>query len=210
MTAKLVRVLLGAVALGACLPAAAACSGGADDGAAPSTSPPTRSPASGSGNAAHDTAPTPTPSPDAPVVLAPGEPASVSLGTVGGADARVDVTVTEVVRGDIEDLSAFELGPAARRSTPYYAHATVTSTGRASPSASHVPLWGLDSTGTVRPPADVIGSFRRCQPRPLPARMSRGESVRTCLIYLLPEGTRLEAVQYRFSGDHPPYTWPVR
>jgi hypothetical protein len=139
-----------------------------------------------------------------------GQPASLTLGSDRVQPARVDVAVTDVTRGDISDLSAFELDRAARRSTPYYASVAVTSTGRSSPSTSQVPLWGLDSEGTVRPPADVIGTFRRCQPRPLPQRMSRGESVRTCLIYLLPPETGLEAVQYRFHGDRPPYTWRVR
>jgi hypothetical protein len=206
------RALPAAAALAAVLTAATACAidtGGPTPADTPASASPTPSPA-----------PSPTPStraepgvtdhPQRPVVLAPGEPASLALASAGGARARMEVAVTDVTRGDISDLSGFELGPAARRSTPYYADVAVTSTARTSPAVTQVPLWGLDSEGTVRPPADVIGTFRRCQPQPLPEQLGRGETVRTCLTYLLPRGTDLEAVQYRFNNGRPPFTWPVR
>jgi hypothetical protein len=197
------RGLRGAVALATVLAAATACAIGTGDDTpaqAPTSASPTPSPAT----------PAKPARPQRPVVLALGDPASLALGSARGQDARLDVAVTGVTRGDIRDLSGFELGPAARRSTPYYAHVRVTASEPQRPSVSQVPLWGLDSEGTVRPPADVIGTFRRCQPQALPQRMSRGETVRTCLIYLLPQGTGLEAVQYRYNDERPPITWPVR
>ena len=69
-------------------------------------------------------------------------------------------------------------------------------------------LWAFDSEGTVRPPAEVVGAFHKCQNNPLPRKFTKGKSARTCLLYLLPKGTTLQAVQYR-SEDLAPYSWTV-
>jgi hypothetical protein len=125
-----------------------------------------------------------------------------------GQTSEVEVAVTEVTEGRIRDLSRFRLDAEARSSTPYYADIRVTNNGGADLGGRRLTLWGLDSAGTVLPPADVIGTFRKCQSDPLPRRFRRGDSARSCLLFLAPEGTTLEAVQYRFN-DRPPYSWPV-
>lgn len=189
------RVVLSA-AIAAGLVATAGCT--ADDGStAPAESPaPSSPPASVS----------PTPS---QVELALGEEATVTLQGKDGKSSEVAIAVTDVTEGRIRDLADFRLDAQARKSTPYYATVRVTNKGRADLGGRRVTLWGLDSAGTVLPPADVIGTFRKCQNRPLPSRFRRGDSTRTCFLYLAPKGTTLDAVQYRFNSDRTPYSWPV-
>lgn len=148
---------------------------------------------------------TPTPS---EVALEAGEPATVTLPGEGGGQAQVEVVVTDVAQGRIQDLREFRLDAETRTSTPYYADVRVTNAGGVDPARRSVALWGLDSEGTVRPPADLVGPFRRCQDEPLPKRFPDGDSARTCLLYLVPEGLTLDAVQYRFD-EQPPFSWPV-
>jgi hypothetical protein len=195
MTAMPGRRRVGPLVCAAALTSAlgTACTQGADDPAGP---PATPSPTS-----------TRTPS-EQPVELALGEPASFRLTSGPARGARVRVAVTRVRRGDIGDLSEFVLDAESRRSTPYYADARVTNAGGRRLADASVTLWGLDSEGTVRPPAQVVGRFTRCQGAAA-GRLGRGESVRTCFVYLLPRGSSLEAVQYRFN-DKEPYSWPVR
>jgi hypothetical protein len=162
-----------------------------------------------SGDAPPKPRPSPTASPTGPVELSMGESASVPLDPADKSSSQVDLAVTDVVQGDIRDLSEFELDRQTRRSTPYYADVEVTKGGTGDLTGRRVTLWGLDSTGTVRPPADVVGTFKECPPDPLPKGFTAGETAQTCLIYLLPEGTSLEAVQYRFQGGTAPYSWPV-
>lgn len=184
----------GAAVLAACLLATTACTGGDGGSAAPSprpSAPPTSA------------APTPT-----QVDLELGEPATFRLNGRGGESSRVRLSVTEVTEGKIKDLSQFRLDRQTRRSTPYYATVRVTNRGSGDLAGTQVTLWALDSGGTVRPPADVIGAFRPCQNDPLPRKFAKGESARTCLMYLLPQGSNLEAVQYRTS-DLAPYSWTV-
>ena len=170
----------------------------------------TAGPGTGDGDAGAETAgdrPSATPTPTE-VALDTGEPATVTLPAEGGEEAELEVAVTGVADGSIDDLSEFRLDEQAQSSTPYYADVRITNTGSADPSSRSVALWGLDSEGTVRPPADVVGPFRKCQDEPLPKRFTSGDSARTCLLYLVPEGATLEAVQYRFDS-RPPFSWPV-
>jgi hypothetical protein len=119
--------------------------------------------------------------------------------------------VTQVRRGRISDLRDFVLDARTRTSTPYYAIVRVRNTGNANLSGASVALWGFDSTGTVLPPARVRGAFERCQTRALPAHFTHGRQARSCLLFLVPRGARLTAVQYRFDDETtPPISWPVR
>ncbi|MDQ4084534.1 MAG: hypothetical protein M3165_01830, partial [Actinomycetota bacterium] len=157
-----------------------------------------------------DSAPAPTPRPAATPQqreLALGDPAAVTI-RVSGERARVRLAVTRVEERTTKDLAQFRLNARTRRSTPYFATVRVTKLGGGDLSGRQVTLWALGSDGTVRPPAEVLGIFRPCRSRPLPSRFAEGDSARTCLLYLMPRGTTLQAVQYRF-GDRPPYSWTV-
>jgi hypothetical protein len=197
MRARPARRHLGAAVLAVALASAAACTA-ETDGSAPEPSP-TETPRQ---------TPSPTRSAE-PVERAVGEPASITLRTGAGKRSRVRVAVTDVTEGRIRHLSDFVLDAQGRRSTPYYADVRVANTGGGDLSRARVTLWGFDSSGTVRPPAEVLGSFPRCQAQRAPKGFRRGDSMRTCLVYLVPQGSTLEAVQYRFSDDRPPISWPV-
>jgi hypothetical protein len=184
-----------AAALAVSLGSATACTA-ENEGSAPAPSP------------TETASPSPTPSPE-DVERAIGEPASFTLRTGSGRRSRVRVAVTDVTEGRIRHLSDFVLDTEGRRSTPYYAHVRVANIGGGNLSRARITLWGFDSSGTVRPPAEVLGTFPRCQTRRAPKRFRRGDSMRTCLVYLVPRGSTLQAVQYRFSDDRPPVSWPV-
>jgi hypothetical protein len=187
---------LGVAVLAAGLLFTTSCTGGDGGSAAP-----TRRPSAPQTSAS--VSPTPT-----QVDLELGEPASFRLRGRGGEASRVRLVVSDVKQGKIKDLSQFRLDREARKSTPYYADVRLTNKGSGDLSGTQVTLWALDSEGTVRPPAEVVGAFRKCQNDPLPRKFSKGKSARTCLLYLLPDGTSLQAVQYRTS-DFAPYSWTV-
>lgn len=180
--------------LAAGLLATTSCTG--DDGG--STAPASRP-------SAPQTSASPTPT---QVDLEIGEPATFRLRGSGGEASRIRLVVTDVKQGRIKDLRQFRLDRKTRRSTPYYASVRVTNKGSGDLSGTQVTLWAFDSQGTVRPPAEVVGAFRKCQNDPLPRRFTRGKSARTCLLYLLPQDADLQSVQYRIK-DLAPYSWTV-
>ncbi|MPZ97688.1 MAG: hypothetical protein GEU96_22900 [Propionibacteriales bacterium] len=150
-----------------------------------------------------------SPAPGEPVEVAIGQPATVDL-TGSAATTQVAVTVTRVRRGRIQDLKDFVLDATVKQATPYYADVRIENTGEGAPSGATLTLWGLDSTDTVLPAADVRGTFGRCATKPLPKRFPPGSKAASCLLFLVPKGATLDEVQYRFNdGTTGPYSWPV-
>ena len=168
--------------------------------------------ADGGGSAAPKSRPAAPETPASPtptqVDLDMGQPATFRLHGRGGEASRVRLVVTGVKRGKIKDLNQFQLDRETKKSTPYYATVRVTNRGSGDQSGTQVTLRAFDSTGTVRPPAEVVGAFHKCQNNPLPHKFTLRKSARTCLLYLLPKGTALQAVQYR-TEDLAPYSWTV-
>ena len=185
---------LGVAVLAAGLLMTTSCTGDDGGSAAPSPRPSAPQPSA---------SPTPT-----QVDLELGDPATFRLHGRGGESSRVRLVVTDVKQGRIKDLSQFRLNRETKKSTPYYAHVQVTNQGSGDLSGTQLTLWALDSDSTVRPPAEVVGAFGKCQNDPLPRKFAKGESAGTCLLYLLPEDVTLQAVQDRTS-DIAPYSWTV-
>jgi len=152
------------------------------------------------------------PSPATPTTTerAVGEPATITL-TRGQRRGEAAVAVTAVEKGTIKDLRDFVLDRRTRRSTPYYARLRVRNLSDTNLAGATVPLWGLDSTDTVLPPAEIRGTFGKCDGRPMPKKFTKGDRARTCLLFLAPRGARLEAVQFRPADQSVgPVSWPVR
>lgn len=150
------------------------------------------------------------PTPSEPPELAPGDTAVLDL-TVGRRSGEVAITVARVDKGTIKDLQDFVLQKGVRTSTPYYAHVRVENRSRTDLTGGSPKLWGLDSTNTVLPPVHVRGWFATCERRSLPRSFIRGDKARTCLMYLVPKGARLAAVQYRYDdGITDPVSWALR
>lgn len=137
-----------------------------------------------------------SPSEPSPTDVAVGDAASITL-SAGQRSGEASVTVTKVRQGTIKDLSDFVLDRRTRRSTPYYADVRVENTSDTNLVGATVPLWGLDSDGTVLPPAQIRGTFGKCNNTPMPKGFGKGKRSKTCLLFLVPRGRQLEAVQYR-------------
>ncbi len=173
------------------------------------------------GDAAAPTA-TPAPAPSEPSVQVPegvtlteagatvevGEPATAVYDD-GERLSVLTVSVTKVVKGSIKDFKSFVLGPQERASTPYYVSATVTDEGPRPLGQTTVPLYALDSTGTLFPATSLVGSFDRCAGGPLPSGFAPGDTVETCLVYLVPANATLQSVQLRTDDTADPISWPV-
>lgn len=137
-----------------------------------------------------------------------GDPATA----VYADDQRVSVltvVVSKVVKGSTKDFKSFVLSRRQRASTPYYVSATVTNDGPRQLGQIEVPLYGFDSTDTAFPPTSLVGAFDRCAGGPLPTGFAPGDSVKTCLVYLVPPKATLQAVQLRSSDAEEPISWPI-
>lgn len=137
-----------------------------------------------------------------------GDPATAVYDD-GERRSVLTVSVTKVVEGSIRDFKSFVLGPQERASTPYYVSATVTDEGPRPLGQTTVPLYALDSTGTLLPATSLVGSFDPCRGGPLPSGFGPGDTVKTCLIYLVPAKATLQSVQLHTEDTADPISWPV-
>ncbi len=176
-----------------------------------------------SGDDGSSAAPTSSPTSTGPSITVPQgvtltDPGStLRIGDAASAiyadDQRVSVltvTVSRVVKGSIKDFRSFVLSAAQRRSMPYYVSATVTNDGPRQLGQIEVPLYGFDSTDTAFPATSLVGALDRCSDAPLPTGFAPDQTVKTCLIYLVPPEATLQAVQLRTNDSADPISWAVR
>jgi hypothetical protein len=172
------------------------------------------------GQAAQTPAASPTPSPSSTVNV----PASVELTEVGadlsfGDSATViyepsqkrgsvlELTVEKARQGRTEDFAGFVLDDYTRNATPYYVDVTVENVGESNVGGAAVPLWGVDGTNTLLPPATFTTRFSTCPSEKLPKKFGPGETFSTCLVYFAPDQGLMESVSFRPNQEFDPIEW---
>ena len=136
-----------------------------------------------------------------------GETATVVHEPTLNRGSVLDLTVTRVQRARLADLADFSLDERARASTPYYVEVSVENVGEGDLGRARVPLWAVDGDGRLVQASGFTAAFDPCPSGPLPEPFGPGDSVETCLVYLLPDRGRLDVVSYRPTQDFTPITW---
>jgi hypothetical protein len=119
----------------------------------------------------------------------------------------LEVTVTRLEQVPIKALAAYRLDPVQRKSSLFYVRATVTNAGATNLAGVAVPLYLLDDRNTLIQATPFAAPYRPCPSKPLPKPFAPGDRVRVCLVYLVPEQGRLEAVSFRPTQEYDPITW---
>ncbi|MGI9156720.1 MAG: hypothetical protein ACR2FG_08790 [Marmoricola sp.] len=136
-----------------------------------------------------------------------GKSATVGFAPNAERSTALELTVTKVRQGQIKDLAAYDLDPAAKRSRPYYVSVKVKNVGTGQVGRSRIPLWGLGSDKTLIGASGFTNAFTKCPSGPLPAHFAGGKSTRTCLMFLVPHGDSLAGVSYRPVMTDAPIVW---
>ena len=136
-----------------------------------------------------------------------GRPATVAYEANPKRGTVLTMTVASARQGVISDLAAYQLGAATKSARPYYVRATVTNDGPGDLSRLGVPLYGVDQSNTLIPPATFNNTFAPCPSAALPAGFTSGKTAAGCLVYLVPDGGTLTSVSYRPSQKYAGITW---
>ena len=137
-----------------------------------------------------------------------GDPATVIFEPAEGRGTVLQLTVTSVEQGSLDDFKGFILDDSYKqKASYYYASVTVKNVGEGDVGGVGVPLWGVNSANTLLPAVNFTTGFKPCSSKPLPRSFPKDATLSTCLVYLSPDKGKLEAVSYRPSQEFDPVTW---
>lgn len=136
-----------------------------------------------------------------------GETATVVHEPTQNRGSVLELTVTAARKARLSDLSGYALDDRARASTPYYVEVSVANVGEDDLGRVPVPLWAVDGDDRLIQASGFTAGFEPCPSGPLPEPFGPGDSIETCLVYLLPDGGELAAVSYRPAQEFAPIVW---
>jgi hypothetical protein len=139
--------------------------------------------------------------------LAVGDHAVVAYEPRQGQVGALDIQVRQLEQASIDDLGAWQLSDAQKKSTPYYVDAVVENVGDTDLGGRPVPLYVVNEDNVLLESTPFASSFKPCPSTPFPEKFKPGDSVRTCLVYLAPDKGKLVAVSFRPEETFNPITW---
>ncbi len=208
---------LGAIVTAAALAilALGACGGDEEPSDAPAPSEPTESstPTEASSELAEPTAYLPVPDgvelTEQGSELAVKESAVVAWKPQQDLVGVLDITVTRLEQTTLaESFEGWQLDVDAKKSTPYFVHATIGNVGDTDVGDQDVPLYAVDSTDTLIQAQRFLAEFEPCPGNGVFAQTFGPDATKeVCLVYLIPNRGELTAVSFRPSQDFNPITW---
>jgi hypothetical protein len=151
--------------------------------------------------------------------LQPGQTANVGFDTTtktgaNGPSYKVAVTVESIKKGSLKDFAGIQLNATEKASTPYYAKVKITNlSSKAIDTTSNDPaiqVEGVDTTGDTDTSVTFFGTFPPCPDTDTPNPFKPGQSVETCLTYLVPGGITKVAYTGTSAYETSPVTWAVK
>lgn len=138
-----------------------------------------------------------------------GQDATLAWHPAQGVDAKIDVTVTALERTTFKQtFQGWKLTDKTKSRAPYFVRAKVTNSGDAPVEGGpDVPLYGLDGANNLVEASDFDSDFDACRPATLPQTFKPGDSVKACLVVLVPDKGDLVGATFRPTEETDPITW---
>ena len=90
---------------------------------------------------------------------------------------------------------------------PYFVTVSLTNAGESDLAGQVVPLYLRDDAGALGGPWTLGGDFTACQSGPLPSPFEPGAAAEMCLVYLVPDGGRIQDMVFEPTEGYDPITW---
>ena len=139
--------------------------------------------------------------------LAVGDHAVVAYEPRQGQVGALDIQVRKLEQAAIDDLSAWQLSDAQKKSTPYYVDTVIENVGDSDLGGREIPLYVVNEKNILLEATPFASSFKPCPSTPFPKKFKPGDSGRFCLVYLAPDKGELVAVSFRPVETFNPITW---
>ena len=119
----------------------------------------------------------------------------------------LDLSVDAVAEQRQSVFDGWVRDDAMAASRPYFVTVTVTNSGEVDLGGQEVPLYLRDDAGALGAPWTLGGDFTDCQSGPLPDPFPVGTEVEMCLVYLVPDGGRVDDLVFEPTEGYDPITW---
>ena len=134
------------------------------------------------------------------------------LSAISKVTSTLKVTVESLQQGTLADFKGIQLNASEKAGTPDYVKVTITNLGpgKVKTADAGADIQGVDSTGNTQQSVTFIGDFPRCNDVSSEAPLPAGQTMHTCLTFLVPGG--IKKVGYTGTEDYigSPVTWTAK
>lgn len=136
-----------------------------------------------------------------------GEPATLVWQPTQDLTGVLDLTVDSVAEQPRSVFDGWARDDAMVAARPYFVMVSLTNSGESDLGGQAVPLYLRDDAGSLGAPWTVGGDFTACQSGPLPSPFEPGDEADMCLVYLAPDGARIQDMVFEPTEGYDPVTW---
>lgn len=142
-----------------------------------------------------------------PTDLAFGRAQTVAWTPTPDLAGELSISVDSVREGDFADFDGLVGSGISRDNQPFYVDAELANEGEEDLGGLDVPLYLVDSNGTLSPPWGFAEPFRPCSSGPLPESFEAGDDARMCLVFFGSPGATFESITFQPTLETPAVRW---
>jgi hypothetical protein len=136
-----------------------------------------------------------------------GDAATLVWQPAAEVTGALDLTVEAVQERRASVFEGWVADDSLETARPYFVTVALTNVGESDLAGQGVPLYLRDDRGRLGAPWTLGGDFTPCQSGPLPDPFEAGASAELCLVYLAPDGARIEDMVFEPTEGYDPITW---
>jgi len=136
-----------------------------------------------------------------------GEDATVAYEPRQGEVGALDITVTRLDKASFKMFSGWKLSKETKSTQPYFVHAKIRNVGSTNLGDRRPPLYAVDGDNKLIESSTFASTFQPCPSANFPKKFKTGDTVSSCLVFLVPDRGDLDAVSFRPTEDFNPITW---
>jgi hypothetical protein len=136
-----------------------------------------------------------------------GEDATVAYEPRQGQVAALDITVERLDKASFKQFQGWKLSKDIKSTQPYFVHAKIQNVGETDLGDRRPPLYAVDGDNKLIESSTFASAFTPCPSANFPKKFKTGDSVDSCLVFLVPDQGDLEAVSFRPTEEFDPITW---
>lgn len=136
-----------------------------------------------------------------------GDTATVAYEPRQDRVAALDLTVRSIQKASFKLFVGWKLSDETLSTTPYFVQVKVENVGETDLGGDRVPLYGVDGSNKLIEYSTFASTFKPCPSPLLPKKFARGDTLKTCLVYLAPDKGKLTAAEFRPVEEFNPILW---